>query len=199
MGVRGFAPSMVGGPCRPRPASKIITPNREPWFFGTDSGSVYEPLMGGSFCVGNGEGIEVLAKPIFIRGVSPFNGSGTAAPFNGRHASRPLHPKSLRQIGGAGVFGTDSGSVYEPLMGGSFCVGNGEGIEVLAKPIFIRGVSPFNGSGTAAPFNGRHASRPLHPKSLRQIGGAGVFGTNSRSVYEPLMGGSFFVCGLRRG
>ena len=74
MGVRGFAPSMVGGPCRPRPASKIITPNREPWFFGTDSGSVYEPLMGGSFCVGNGEGIEVLAKPIFVRGVSPFNG-----------------------------------------------------------------------------------------------------------------------------
>ena len=149
--------------------------------------------MGGSFCVGNGEGIEALAKPIFIRGVSPFNGSGTAAPFNGRHASRPLHPKSLRQIGGAGVFGTNSRSVYEPLMGGSFCVGNGEGIEVLAKPIFIRGVSPFNGSGTAAPFNGRHASRPLHPKSLRQIGGAGVFGTNSRSVYEPLMGGSFCV------
>ena len=36
--------------------------------------------MGGSFCVGNGVGIEVLAKPIFVRGVSPFNGSGTAAP-----------------------------------------------------------------------------------------------------------------------
>ena len=24
-----------------------------------------------------------MAKPIFVRGVSPFNGSGTAAPFNG--------------------------------------------------------------------------------------------------------------------
>ncbi len=39
--------------------------------------------MGGSFFVGNGEGIEALAKPIFVRGASPFNGSGPAAPFNG--------------------------------------------------------------------------------------------------------------------
>ena len=29
---------------------------------------------------GNGEGIEVLAKPIFVRGINPFNG---------RRASRP--------------------------------------------------------------------------------------------------------------
>ena len=35
------------------------------------------------FFVGNGEGIEALAKPIFVRGVSPFNGSGPAVPFNG--------------------------------------------------------------------------------------------------------------------
>ena len=35
------------------------------------------------FFVRNGEGIEALAKPIFVRGVSPFNGSGPAAPFNG--------------------------------------------------------------------------------------------------------------------
>ena len=35
------------------------------------------------FFEGNGEGIEALAKPIFVRGASPFNGSGTAAPFNG--------------------------------------------------------------------------------------------------------------------
>ena len=35
--------------------------------------------MGGSFFVGNGEGIEVLAKPIFVRGVNPFN--GWHAPF----------------------------------------------------------------------------------------------------------------------
>ena len=28
---------------------------------------------------GNGEWIEALAEPIFVRGVGPFNGSGTAA------------------------------------------------------------------------------------------------------------------------
>ena len=50
-----------------------------------NSGSVYEPLMGGSFFVRNGEGIEVLAEPIFVR-AQPFNGSGPAAPFNGWHA-----------------------------------------------------------------------------------------------------------------
>ena len=39
--------------------------------------------MGGSFFLcGNGEGIEVLAEPIFVR-AQPFNGSGPAAPFNG--------------------------------------------------------------------------------------------------------------------
>ena len=77
--------------------------------------------MGGSFFVGNGEGIEELVKPIFVRGlplpwpthlapvrgVSPFNGSGTAALAS--------HPKSLRQIGNSWFFGTDSGSVNEPL------------------------------------------------------------------------------------
>ncbi len=56
--------------------------------------------------------------------------------------------------GTLGLGRTNSGSINEPLMGGSFFVGNGEGIEALAKPIFVRGVSPFNGSGTAAPFNG---------------------------------------------
>ena len=39
---------------------------------------------------GNGVGIEVLAKPIFVRGVSPFNGSGTAAPFNGSGTAAPV-------------------------------------------------------------------------------------------------------------
>ena len=60
MGVRGCAPSMAGGPCRPRSSSKSIAPNREPLVFGTNSGSINEPLIGGSFFVGNGEGIEAL-------------------------------------------------------------------------------------------------------------------------------------------
>ena len=47
--------------------------------------------MGGSFFVGNGEGIEALAKPIFARGAAPFNGSGPAAPFNGSGIAAPFN------------------------------------------------------------------------------------------------------------
>ena len=42
--------------------------------------------MGGSFFVGNGEGIEALAKPIFVRGLPlPW----LARPVPGRRTSRP--------------------------------------------------------------------------------------------------------------
>ncbi len=54
------------------------------------------------------------------------------------------------------VFRTNSGSINEPPIRCSFFERNGEGIEVLAEPIFVR-AQPFNGSGPAAPFNGRHA------------------------------------------
>ena len=47
--------------------------------------------MGGLFFVGNGEGIEALAKPIFVRGASLFNGSGTAAPFYGSGTAVPFN------------------------------------------------------------------------------------------------------------
>ena len=81
-----------------------------------------------------------------------------------------LHPKSLRQIGNLWFFGTNYGSADEPLMGGSFFVRNGEGIEALAKPIFVRGVSPFNGSGTAAPFNGSGtAARPRSSSKMDSL------------------------------
>ena len=42
------------------------------------------------------------------------------------------------------------------------------------------------------------AALALHPKSLRQIGYLWFFKTNSGSINEPLMGGSFF-CGERGG
>ena len=44
--------------------------------------------MGGSFFVGIEEGIEVLAKPIFVR----------AQPFYGWHASCPLQWKHCRPV-----------------------------------------------------------------------------------------------------
>ena len=71
-----------------------------------------------------------------------------------------------------------------------FFVGNGEGIEVLAEPIFVR-AQPFNGSGTAA--RPRSSSKSIAPNREPL-----VFGTNSESINEPLMGDSFF-CGERGG
>ena len=57
--------------------------------------------VGGSFSVwGIEEGIEALAKPIFVR-AQPFNGSGTAVPFNGWHApclAGMSHARTLRLI-----------------------------------------------------------------------------------------------------
>ena len=148
MGVRGFAPSMVGGPCRPRPASKIITPNREPWFFGTNSGSVYEPLMWEvRFFVGNGEGIETLAKPIFVR----------AQPFNGWHApclaGAPCALFIQNHCAKSGNWGFSERTLeactnlswevrFLRERGGDRSIGGAN---------LRKGQCPFNGSGTAAP------------------------------------------------
>ncbi len=71
-------------------SSKIITPNKGKWCLGDELWKrVRTSHVGGSFCVGNGEGIEVLAKPIFVRGVSPFNGSAPCTLQWKRHC-RPL-------------------------------------------------------------------------------------------------------------
>ena len=145
--------------------------------------------VGGSFFVGNWAGIEVLAKPIFVRGIAPSMAGAPCALFIQNHCAKM----------GKLVFGGNELRKCVRTFHGRFVYcGNGEGIEALAKPIFVRGVSPFNGSGTAAPFNGRRTSRPLHPKSLRQIGEPWFFGTNSGSVCEPFMGGSF-IAGTGRG
>ena len=118
-----------------------------------------------------------MAKPIFVRGVSPFhgwrpvppslfiqnhyaksgnfgfsesilkegvgiallrsNGRKGLSPFYGRRTLRPLHPKSLRQIGEAGVLGNELRKRMRTsfLWEVRFFIGNGEGIEVLAKPM----------------------------------------------------------------
>ena len=70
-------------------------------------------------------------------------------------------------------------------MGGSFFAGNGEGIEALAKPIFVRGVSPFYGSGTAAPFNGW---RPVPPSLFIQNGFARLVALGGRGARLPQRG-----------
>ena len=89
------------------------------------------------FVLGTEWGIEVLAEPIFVRGVSLF------------HGWRPVPPSLFIQnhyakSGTFGFFNELWKRVRTSHVGGSFCVGNGEGIEVLAKPIFVR-AQPFNG------------------------------------------------------
>ena len=81
MGVRGVAPSMAGGPAaRPCPASKIIAPNRESWFFSKRTPEVLtNPLWEVVFCGERGR-IKALAEPIFVRGVSPFYDRRTLRP-----------------------------------------------------------------------------------------------------------------------
>ena len=85
MGVRGLAPSMAGGPCRPRPASKIIAPNRVALvFFNELRKCVRTSHVGGSFFVGNGEEDRSIGGTNLRKGHSPFNGW---------HASCPLYWK----------------------------------------------------------------------------------------------------------
>ena len=146
---KGLAPSMAGTPrawlAHLAPSSsKIIAPNRGTGVFRNELRKCVRTFHGRFVSCGNGEGIEALAKPIFVRGL-PLQ--WLVRPVPGWRTLRSLHPKSLRQIGELGFFGTNSGSVYEPFMGGSFLAGTGRGIEALAKPIFVR----------AQPFNGWHA------------------------------------------
>ncbi len=111
---------------RPVFSSKIIAPNLEPAVFGTNSGSASEPLMGGSFFAGNGEGIEALAKPIFVRGVSPFYGSGPAAPFYGSGTASPFNGS-----GPAALF-NGSGAVAPFYGSGAAALFNGSGAAALS-------------------------------------------------------------------
>ena len=82
-----------------------------------------------------------------------------------------LHPKSFRQIGEALFFFNELRKCVRTFHGRFVYCGNGEGIEALAKPIFVR-AQPFNGSGTAVPFYGWHApclAGMSHARTLRLI------------------------------
>ena len=63
---------MAGGPCRPRSSSKIIAPNRIPLVFRTNSGSVNEPLMGGSFFCGERGGDRSIGEANLRKGRQPL-------------------------------------------------------------------------------------------------------------------------------
>ncbi len=194
---------MAGGPCRPRSSSKSIAPNREPLVFGTNSGSINEPLIGGSFFVGNGEGIEALAKPIFVRGASPFNGSGTAAPFNGSGtAARPRSSsKSIAPNRVPLVFGTNSGSINEPPIRCSFfCEERGGDRSIgganLRKGAALQRKRPRRPlQWPARPVPGRRTLRPTR-QTGRFCAMQGVNFLNQRSG-ATLFSGRIFRLGIK--
>ena len=83
------------------------------------------------------------------------------APTGGFPRILALHPKSLRQIGNLWFFKTNSGRADEPSMGGSFFCGERGGDRSIGGANLRKGLCPFNGSGTAAPFYGSGpAARP---------------------------------------
>ena len=163
--------------------------------------SRHASCLAGASCafIGNGKGIEALAKPIFVR-AQPFNGSGTAA--------LAPHPKSLRQIGEAGVFSERTLEVLTNLSCWRFVFYSitDNGIDSLLSP--LRGTPTVYLNAPLACFLAyveyasprRFAYAPfLAPKSLRQIGNPWFFRTNSGSVYEPLLWEVRFLLGGGRG
>ena len=140
-----------------RSSSKIITPNRGSWGFSERTLEVLTNLSCWRFVFYSitDNGIDSLLSP--LRGTPTAYLNAPLACFLAyvKYASTLcfacapfLAPKSLRQIGNP-WFLKRTLEVYTNLSCWRFVFcwnGEGRGIEVLAKPIFVRGVSPFNGS-----------------------------------------------------
>ena len=116
--------------------------------------------MGGSFCVGNREGIEVLAKPIFVRGVSPFNG---------RRASRPLHPKSFAKSGALGFSERTPEACTNLSWEVRFLLGEWGGDRSIGKANLRKGNNPFNGWHASCPLQWKRHCRPHWKLALYRL------------------------------
>ena len=137
-----------------RSSSKIITPNRGSWGFSERTLEVLTNLSCWRFVFYSitDNGIDSLLSP--LRGTPTAYLNAPLACFLAyvKYASTLcfacapfLAPKSLRQIGNP-WFLKRTPEAYTNLSCWRFVFcWNGEGIEALAKPIFVRGVSPFNG------------------------------------------------------
>ena len=154
-----------------RSSSKIITPNRGSWGFSERTLEVLTNLSCWRFVFYSitDNGIDSLLSP--LRGTPTAYLNAPLACFLAyvKYASTLcfacapfLAPKSLRQIGNP-WFLERTPEVLTNLFYGRFVFywGIEEEIEALAEPIFVRGVSPFNGWRTL---------RPLHPKWIRSLG-----------------------------
>ena len=114
---------------RPVFSSKIIAPNREPAVFRNElRGRVRTSHGEVRFFVGKGQRLTLA----YVEYVSPL--CFACAPF--------LAPKSLRQIGNLWFFGTNSGSVCEPLMGGVLC-GERSGDRSIGEANLRKGRQPL--------------------------------------------------------
>ena len=69
-------------------------------------------------------------------------------------------------------------------MGSSFCIGNGVGIEALAEPIFVRGVSPSM-AGTPRAWLAHLAPSSSKMDSLAWLRYAGAGHANRRGGKSP--------------
>ena len=135
--------------CASHPPSLFIqnhSPNREPLVFRNELRKHVRTSHGRFVYCGNGEGDRSIGGPIFVRGIAPSMAGTPRALFIQNHYAKSGSPW---------FFGTNSGSVYEPFMGGCFFIENGEGDRSIGKANLRKGHSPFNG---------RHASCPLYWK-----------------------------------
>ena len=106
------------------------------------------------FFEGNGEGIEALAKPIFVRGASPFNGSGPAVTFYGSGTAVTFNgcdPSVGGPVNGANA---PIRAARSSIVGGSFFVRILKRIEALAKPILERKCAASTAGAPRTPVYG---------------------------------------------
>ena len=172
MGVRGLPLPWLAARAALAPHPKSLRQIGKLGFFGTNSGSVYEPLMWEvRFVLEAERGDRSIGEANLRKGAAL---QWPACLMSGRCTLRlPCIQKYCAKSRELGFPGTNSGSIYEPLSRevrfvleaerGDRSIGEanlrkGAALQWLARLAPVRGVSPFNGSGTATPFNGRHAS-----------------------------------------
>ena len=79
-------------------------------------------------------------------------------------AALALHPKALRQIGNPRFFITNSGSINEPLMGGSFFCGERGGNRSIGEANLRKGHQPLLWKRPCRPLQWKRPCRPLQWK-----------------------------------
>ena len=107
-----------------------------------------------------------------------------------------LHPKALRQIGNLCFSERTPEELTNLSWEVRFFCGERGGDRSIGEANLRKGRSPFYGWRPCRPLQWKRHRRPpslFIKKHCAKSGKPGFFGTNSGSINEPLMGGSFFV------